>query len=57
VLCHLGDGDATEAATSRRKFHVPIADTATLILPIHAPNPTTGRIRADGNRSRYDFVR
>ena len=51
------DWDAKEAAASRRGFLGSVADTGTLILPIHFPNPTTGRVRADGTRFRYDFVR
>jgi hypothetical protein len=34
-----------------------VADTSTLLLPIHFPNPTVGRITADGERFRYDFMR
>jgi hypothetical protein len=26
-------------------------------LPIHFPNPTVGRIAADGERFRYNFLR
>ena len=51
------DWDAKEAAASRRGFLGSVADTGTLILPIHFPNPTTGHIRADGDRFRYEFVR
>lgn len=51
------DWDGEEAATSRRTFLGSVADTSTLVLPIHFPSPTTGRVRADGNRFRYDFVR
>jgi glyoxylase-like metal-dependent hydrolase (beta-lactamase superfamily II) len=51
------DWDAKEAAASRRGFLGSVADTGTLILPIHFPNPTTGRVRVDGDRFRYDFVR
>ncbi len=46
------DRDANEAAASRHKFLGSLADTGTLILPIHFPTSTTGRIRADGNRFR-----
>jgi hypothetical protein len=34
-----------------------VADTSTLILPIHFPNPTAGRVKGDGDRFRYGFVR
>jgi glyoxylase-like metal-dependent hydrolase (beta-lactamase superfamily II) len=51
------DWDAKEAAVSRRKFLSEVADTGTLILPIHFPSPTVGRVTADGERFRYAFVR
>ena len=34
-----------------------LADTSTLVLPIHFLNPTVGRVAGDGERFRYDFVR
>jgi hypothetical protein len=33
------------------------AGTDTLILPIHFPNPTVGRITTDGDRFDYRFKR
>ncbi len=51
------DWDAKQAAASRRKFLSEVADTSTLILPIHFPSPTVGRVTADGDRFRYTFVR
>jgi len=27
------------------------------VLPIHFPSPTVGRVAADGQRFRYNFVR
>jgi hypothetical protein len=51
------DWNTKETATLRRKFLGAVADTGTLILLIHFPNPTTGRIHADGNRFRYGPVR
>ena len=51
------DWDAKQAAASRRKFLSEVADTATLILPIHFPAPTVGRVTAEGERFRYAFVR
>jgi hypothetical protein len=33
------------------------ADTGTLILPIHFPSPTVGRVVANCERFRYTFVR
>lgn len=51
------DTDRELAAQSRRRFLGQVADTSTLILPIHFPNPTVGLITADGERFRYTFVR
>ena len=51
------DTDREQAAQSRRQFLQKVADTATFVLPIHFPNPTIGRVGADGERFRYSFVR
>ena len=51
------DTDKELAAKSRRSFLGTVADTATLVLPIHFPSPTVGRIAANGERFRYNFVR
>jgi hypothetical protein len=51
------DADPVQAAQSRRRFLGQVADTSTLILRIHFPNPTTGLVAADGDRFRYAFVR
>jgi glyoxylase-like metal-dependent hydrolase (beta-lactamase superfamily II) len=51
------DTDAKAAEQSRRKFLSQVADTSALILPIHFPSPTVGRVAADGERFRYHFVR
>lgn len=51
------DTDRKQAAQSRRRFLSQVADTSTLILPIHFPNPTVGLVAADGERFRYTFVR
>jgi len=51
------DTDREEAARSRRRFLSQVADTSTLILPIHFPNPTVGRVASDGDRFRYGFLR
>ena len=37
------DTDKEQAAKSRRHFLGQVADTATLVLPIHFPSPTVGR--------------
>jgi glyoxylase-like metal-dependent hydrolase (beta-lactamase superfamily II) len=51
------DADKERAAQSRRRFLGQVADTRTLVLPIHFPNPTAGRVTRDGERFRYDFLR
>ena len=51
------DWDAKQAAVSRRKFLSAVADTDTLILPIHFPTPTAGLVTADGDRFNYRFKR
>jgi glyoxylase-like metal-dependent hydrolase (beta-lactamase superfamily II) len=51
------DWDGKQAAVSRRKFLSSVADTDTLILPIHFPTPTAGLVRADGDRFNYRFKR
>jgi glyoxylase-like metal-dependent hydrolase (beta-lactamase superfamily II) len=50
------DSHPKQAAQSRRRFLGQVADTSTFILPIHFPNPTVGRVAADGERFRYNFV-
>jgi glyoxylase-like metal-dependent hydrolase (beta-lactamase superfamily II) len=47
--------DKAMAARSRRQFLSDVADTDTLILPVHFPAPTAGRVEADGDRFRYRF--
>jgi glyoxylase-like metal-dependent hydrolase (beta-lactamase superfamily II) len=42
------DWDKDEAVRSRRSFFASVADTDTLILPIHFPAPTVGLIGSDG---------
>ena len=51
------DIDAKQAAQSRRSFLSSVADTDTLILPIHFPTPTVGRIKGDGDRFDWLYVR
>src|SRR5579883_143324 len=50
------DWDPIQAAQSRRQFLGEIAGTDILVLPIHFPHPTTGRVEADGDRFRYRFI-
>jgi len=40
--------DAEQARASRRRVFETIADTATLLLPVHFPHPTAGRLRTAG---------
>jgi glyoxylase-like metal-dependent hydrolase (beta-lactamase superfamily II) len=49
--------DPALAAQSRRRFLHSVVDTDTVILPVHFPSPTAGRIEADGERFRYRFRR
>jgi glyoxylase-like metal-dependent hydrolase (beta-lactamase superfamily II) len=49
--------DPKLAAQTRWKFFGQYADTPTLMLPIHFPNPTAGRIAVHGDRFRYDFTK
>jgi glyoxylase-like metal-dependent hydrolase (beta-lactamase superfamily II) len=49
------DWDAAMAARSRRRFLGEVADTDTVVLPVHFPAPTAGRVEADGERFRYRF--
>jgi hypothetical protein len=51
------DWDPKEAAVSRRRFLSSVADTDTLLLPIHFPSPTVGLVTADGDRFHYRFKR
>ena len=51
------DWDKALAAQSRRRFLPSVADTDTLILPIHFPAPTAGLVEADGERFNYRFRR
>jgi hypothetical protein len=45
-----------QAAKSRRQFLTHHAGSPALVLPVHFPHPTAGRIEADGARFRYRFV-
>ena len=53
----LFDTDPVQAAQSRRRLLGQVADTPTLVLPIHFPSPTVGRVAADDERFHYTFVR
>lgn len=49
--------DKAQAAASRRSFLASVAETDTLILPVHFPAPTVGRVTAEGSGFRYRFQR
>ena len=51
------DSDPAEAARSRRGFLGEVADTSTLILPIHFPSPTVGRVKARAGGFDWNYVR
>lgn len=51
------DWDAKQSAVSRRKLFASLADTDTLILPIHVPAPTVGLIEPLGAAFDYRFRR
>ena len=51
------DWDPKQSAVSRRKFFAEVADTDTLMLPVHFPAPTVGLLKADGARFDYRFKR
>jgi glyoxylase-like metal-dependent hydrolase (beta-lactamase superfamily II) len=54
--CCFADWDMAQSVQSRRRFLASVADTDTLILPIHFPPPTVGTILSDGgDRWRYRF--
>lgn len=48
--------DPVLAAASRRRLFREAADSGATVLPIHFPNPTAGRLTADGDRFRYHFL-
>ena len=50
------DWDPAQAERSRRRFLGEIADTGTLMLPIHFSAPAAGHVQADGERFRYRFI-
>ena len=51
------DYDPAQGVQSRRRFLEGVADTDTLLLPVHFPSPTAGRVEAEGDRFRYRFRR
>jgi glyoxylase-like metal-dependent hydrolase (beta-lactamase superfamily II) len=51
------DVDRAQAAASRRKFLGSVADTASVVLPIHFPSPTAGRVSPHGNGFDFKLLR
>ena len=52
------DWNPKEAVASRRSFLASVADTPTLIMPIHFPAPTVGLVTSDGpDRFFYRYKR
>jgi len=51
------DWDQKQSEISRRAFLDSVADTDTLILPIHFPRPTAGRVRRLGGSFDFRFRR
>ena len=51
------DTDREQACASRRRFLSSVADTPTVLLPIHFPNPTAGRVKAKGDGFDWIFCR
>jgi len=56
ALYTIFDWDAEEGIRSRRRFLDGVAETDTLLLPIHFPGPTAGHVRRDAETFRYRFV-
>jgi glyoxylase-like metal-dependent hydrolase (beta-lactamase superfamily II) len=50
------DWDPKETARSRRRFLGEVAGTGVVVMPVHFPHPTAGRVEADGDRFRYVFA-
>jgi glyoxylase-like metal-dependent hydrolase (beta-lactamase superfamily II) len=50
------DVDPVQAARSRYSFFGSVAGTDTLLLPVHFPSPTAGRIEADAAGFHYRFI-
>ena len=49
--------DAKEAALSRKRVFEEVAETDTLLLPIHFPTPTAGRLKRAGQGFDWIFKR
>ena len=51
------DWDAKQAAESRRGFLAEVAETPVVVLPIHFPGATAGRVSAGADGFRYNFLK
>lgn len=51
-----GEGALTISLPKRRAFQESVADTPTIILLIHFPEPTAGRIMPMSQGFEYEFV-
>ena len=49
--------DPEQARASRKRVFEEIEGTATLLLPIHFPSPTAGRLKARGTGFHWEFAR
>ena len=54
-LSTIFDFDAAAGVQSRRRFFETVAGTDTLVLPVHFPAPTVGRIEGVADGFRYRF--
>jgi glyoxylase-like metal-dependent hydrolase (beta-lactamase superfamily II) len=50
------DWDVAKAAASRRNFLAEVAETPTLVLPIHFPGPTAGRVKGGATGFDWQFI-
>jgi glyoxylase-like metal-dependent hydrolase (beta-lactamase superfamily II) len=48
--------DPAGAARSRRAFFERASEQGTILLPVHVPTPSAGRVRAEGDRFRWEFI-
>ena len=50
------DWDPAQGIESRRRFLAEVADTDTLVLPVHFPDPTAGRVLSADRGFRWRFA-
>jgi len=51
------DWDAQQGIDSRRRWLEGVADTPTVVLPVHFPSPVAGRITSHGKGFDYKYIR